>query len=133
MSEQARAHHSPSNRFAMLEMTVARHRLQRMPKRMTEIQNLAKSRLLLILPHDVSLDLDGSSDHMLERARLSLEERIHVRLQKSKQLGIGNGSVLDHFRQSAAKLAIRQRFQYFGIRQHHPRWIEGADQVLSFH
>ena len=105
--------------------------LDRVPERVTKIEQRPLVGLALVAADDRSLDLARAADDVGERGGIALEQALQVRLEPGKKRRIADQSVLDHLGEPRAQLARRQAAERTRCRDYQHRLVKRADQVLA--
>ena len=69
--ELCRCNHSPAHGFAMAILAIARHALERVSKRMPEVEDFAQAGLMLVLGDHARFLRDGTPDDKIENAGIA--------------------------------------------------------------
>ena len=123
--------HAHGNRLAVRVAGVGGGGLEGVADGMAEIENGAHALLRGVLLHHAHLHRNRTLDERGQGGFVALANRLHAVFHVGEQLGVADGAGLDDFAQPAEVFAFRQRGQQAGIRHHHARRVEGADQVLA--
>ena len=123
--------HAVADRLAVPEAAVLRHRLDRVSRRVAEVQDPAQSPLALVPSHHVGLDPARFGDDRRQRFGRAREDRLAISRDAIEERGARRHPVLDHLVQPGAELAARQRGEHERIDDNRVRLVEGADQVLA--
>src|SRR5580704_5090681 len=95
-------------------------------KRVAEIQNLAESRLALVLLHYASLRANAPGNHEIECSLVATGQSPDILLEIREKPRIVDHSVLDNFVDAGAKFALGQRRERIRIGDHQFGRIERA-------
>ncbi len=112
-------------------VAVARERFQRVAERVAEIEQRAGAGLALIGRDQGSLGAAARHDRVLPGRVVARQQGRAVRLEPGEQRRLVDQPVFDHLGIARAQLPRRQALQDVGVRQHEPRLMEAADQVLA--
>ena len=123
--------HPVAHRFAVTEAAVLRHRLDRVPGGVAEIQQAPQAALPLVLRDDVGLDAARRRDDGDERVGLAGEDGVEVPVDPVEQVPVRDDAVLDDLVQASPELAARQRPQHQGVGDDGNRLMERSDEVLA--
>ena len=115
----------------MQEMAIAGVGFERVPDRVTKIQNSPEVRFLLICRYYFRLDACAILNHSLKNLLISRQQPLSLTLCDFKQLAIADDSRLDYFKEPGAKFTIRQSGQKFRIGDHGKWLLKSSDEVLS--
>ena len=106
--------------------------LQRMPERMAEIQERTQiGGLAFVGGHNARLGEAALLDCVGPGGGIAREDAGAVLLAPGEEGGVVDQAVLHHLGIARQQFARGQGIEYGGIRQHQPRLIEGADEVLA--
>ena len=130
MPEARYAEQSPPDRLAVQEPTIGGGLLERVAKRVSQVQDSPQPRLALVAAHNVYLHVDRLQQDRLEGFRVARAKRVKPRLELEKESGAVKDGVLHNFIQPGAKSAGIERSEYDRVRQHQPRRVKSAHQVL---
>ena len=129
--EVGRQQHSDADCLSVQPLAVTGSLLDRVAEGVAEVQQRTTTVLALVLGDDRGLDLAGAADRKGERRGLQCEQRRHVGIEPVEKARVRDQPVLDHFGEPGTQLARRQRAERRRVRQHGPRLVKRADQVLA--
>src|SRR5437016_158609 len=130
LPEARYAEQSPPDRLAVQEPTIGGGLLERVAKRVSQVQDSPQPRLALVATHNVHLHFDRLQQDRLEGFRVARAKRVKPRLELEKESGAVKDGVLYNFVQPGAKSAVAERGEHNRVRQHQARRVESAHQVL---
>ena len=116
----------------MQKTPVTRDSLQRVAKRVPEIQYFTEPAFALVLRYDACLNAYTPRNHPSQRRWIAPQQRQHVPLEEPEKLRIRNRAVFNYFVQTRSIFSMRQRCQRLEIGDRSARRIERAHQIFAF-
>ena len=98
---------------------------------MAEIEDAAQAALALVALHHIGLEFAAAADHGHDRRRFEALYGRPLTFEKSEEVAVDGGTILDHLAHAAAELRLGQGAEHVRVDEHGPRLVKGADQVLA--
>src|SRR5262249_29525626 len=127
-----RGDHADGYRLAVQEAAIVRHRLDRMPDCVPEVEGGTQAGdLAFVAGHHGRLLPAGGRDHSYQEVAIEPQQVVQTGLDVGEQIRVADDAVLDDLRETGDELATRQRRQRIDVGEDEARLVERADQVLA--
>ena len=98
LRQQARQHAARRHRLAMQPVAIAHLRLNRVSKRVPQIQQRPRALLRFILRHNRRFHLATMQHRLRQQSLIARHQRRHIRFQPLQKIRIAQQRIFNHFR-----------------------------------